>query len=237
MNTPGHELALPMHQFIFLWNQNIADKPEWFLFISCRGFCPSHYCKLIIMLKCPGSYGSDQQRGFCPMGLLSTLWGGFCPSCKQLEGDYVHPVKSSRGDNVFVLGGGGGIVLSVQKDGRGNVHPLLYCRRGNALTLPKIGGESSYLPDLSRGGNVQGGNVRIPLKTGEKENWRNKGTNMQQQPYSGIHDTHTCEPLLMNMREIWFSFLGDWRLHQGDIFDGIFNTSFQTFFNKVRKDF
>ena len=52
---------------------------------------------------------------------------------------------------------GGGIVLSVQKDGRGNVHPLLYCRRGNALTLPKIGGESSYLPDLSRGGNVQGG--------------------------------------------------------------------------------
>ena len=37
-------------------------------------------------------------------------------------------------------GGGGGIVLSVQKDGRGNVHPLLYCRRGNALTLPKIGG-------------------------------------------------------------------------------------------------
>ena len=103
MNTPGHELALPMHQFIFLWNQNIADKPEWFLFISCRGFCPSHYCKLIIMLKCPGSYGSDQQRGFCPMGLLSTLWGGFCPSCKQLEGDYVHPVKSSRGDYVFVL--------------------------------------------------------------------------------------------------------------------------------------
>ena len=56
----------------------------------------------------------------------------------------------------------GGFVLSVQKDGRGNVHPLLYCRRGNALTLPKIGGESSYLPDLSRGGNVQGGNVRIP---------------------------------------------------------------------------
>ena len=54
-------------------------------------------------------------------------------------------------------GGGGVIVLSVQKDGRGNVHPLLYCRRGNALTLPKIGGESSYLADLSRGGNVQGG--------------------------------------------------------------------------------
>ena len=48
---------------------------------------------------------------------------------------------------------------------------------------------------------------------------------------------HTCEPLLMNMREIWFSFQGDWRLHQGDIFDGIFNASFQTFFNKVRKDF
>ena len=57
----------------------------------------------------------------------------------------------------FAKNEGGGIVLSVQKDGRGNVHPLLYCRRGNALTLPKIGGESSYLPDLSRGGNVQGG--------------------------------------------------------------------------------
>ena len=56
-------------------------------------------------------------------------------------------------------GGGEGIVLSVQKDGRGNVHPLLYCRRENALTLPKIGGESSYLPDLSRGGKCPGGEM------------------------------------------------------------------------------
>ena len=98
MNTPGHELALPMHQFIFLWNQNIADKPEWFLFISCRGFCPSHYFKLIIMLKCPGSYGSDQQRGFCPMGLLSTLWGGFCPPLIILqEGKCPNPAKNRGG--------------------------------------------------------------------------------------------------------------------------------------------
>ena len=67
-----------------------------------------------------------------------------------------------RGGNSppFAKNEGGGIVLSVQKDGRGNVHPLLYCRRGNALTLPKIGGgESSYLPDLSRGGKCPGGEM------------------------------------------------------------------------------
>ena len=34
---------------------------------------------------------------------------------------------------------------------------------------------------------------------------------------------HTCEPLLMDMREIWFSFQGDWGLHQGD-----YSTAFLT---------
>ena len=83
MNTPGHELALPMHQFIFLWNQNIADKPEWFLFISCRGFCPSHYCKLIIMLKCP---------------LCAKRWEGKCPPLIILqEGKCLNPAKNRGG--------------------------------------------------------------------------------------------------------------------------------------------
>ena len=94
MNTPGHELALPMHQFIFLWNQNIADKPEWFLFISCRGFCPSHYCKLIIMLKCP--LCAKRWEGKCPP--LIILQEGKCPNpAKNRGGEIVLPTWFEQG--------------------------------------------------------------------------------------------------------------------------------------------
>ena len=93
MNTPGHELALPMHQFIFLWNQNIADKPEWFLFISCRGFCPSHYCKLIIMLKCP--LCAKRWEGKCPP--LIILQEGKCPNPAKNRGGIVLPTWFEQG--------------------------------------------------------------------------------------------------------------------------------------------
>ena len=58
-------------------------------------------------------------------------------------------------------GGGNCPLLSVQKDGRGNVHPLLYCRRGNALTLPKIGGGGGIvLPTwFEQGGKCPGGEM------------------------------------------------------------------------------
>ena len=62
--------------------------------------------------------------------------------------------------SLSLSGRGAGIVLSVQKDGRGNVHPLLYCRRGNALTLPKIGGGGIVLPtwfEQGGGGKCPGG--------------------------------------------------------------------------------
>ena len=49
------------------------------------------------------SYGSNQQGGFCPKGILSILWRGFCPPCKNHEGDYVHPVKSFKGDYVHLV--------------------------------------------------------------------------------------------------------------------------------------
>ena len=93
MNTHGHELALPMHQFIFLWNQNIADKPEWFLFISCRGFCPSHYCKLIIMLKCP--LCAKRWEGKCPP--LIILQEGKCPNPAKNRGGIVLPTWFEQG--------------------------------------------------------------------------------------------------------------------------------------------
>ena len=93
MNTPGHELALPMHQFIFLWNQNIVDKPEWFLFISCRGFCPSHYCKLIIMLKCP--LCAKRWEGKCPP--LIILQEGKCPNPAKNRGGIVLPTWFEQG--------------------------------------------------------------------------------------------------------------------------------------------
>ena len=93
MNTPGHELALPMHQFIFLWNQNIADKPEWFLFMSCRGFCPSHYCKLIIMLKCP--LCAKRWEGKCPP--LIILQEGKCPNPAKNRGGIVLPTWFEQG--------------------------------------------------------------------------------------------------------------------------------------------
>ena len=46
---------------------------------------------------------------------------------------------------------------------------------------------------------------------------------------------HTCEPLLLVMREIWFS--GRLRSASGKLFDGIFNALFQTIFNKIRQEF
>ena len=49
------------------------------------------------------SYGSNYQVGLCPKGILSILWRGFCPPCKNLEGDYVHPVKSFKGDYVHLV--------------------------------------------------------------------------------------------------------------------------------------
>ena len=54
-------------------------------------------------------------------------------------------------------GGGGGNCPLCAKRWEGKCPPLIILQGGNALTLPKIGGELSYLPDLSRGGNVQGG--------------------------------------------------------------------------------
>ena len=48
---------------------------------------------------------------------------------------------------------------------------------------------------------------------------------------------HTCEPLLMDMREIWFSFQGDWGLHLGHFLTTFLTRRFKLFFNKIRKEF
>ena len=48
---------------------------------------------------------------------------------------------------------------------------------------------------------------------------------------------HTCEPLLMDMREIWFSFQGDWRLHQGDYSTAFLTRRFKLFSIKLKRNF
>ena len=49
--------------------------------------------------------------------------------------------------------------------------------------------------------------------------------------------SHTCEPLLMNMREIWFSFQGDWGLHQGDYLTAFLTRRFKLFSIKLERNF
>ena len=48
---------------------------------------------------------------------------------------------------------------------------------------------------------------------------------------------HTCEPLLLDMREIWFSFQGDWGLHQGDCLMAFLMRRFKLFKIKLERNF
>ena len=48
---------------------------------------------------------------------------------------------------------------------------------------------------------------------------------------------HTCEPLLLDMREIWFSFQGDWDLHQGDYLLAFLMRRFKLFSIKLERNF
>ena len=48
---------------------------------------------------------------------------------------------------------------------------------------------------------------------------------------------HTCEPLLMDMREIWFSFQGDFGLHQGDYLTAFLMCRFKLFSIKLERNF
>ena len=66
------------------------------------------------------SYGSNQHGGFCLKGILSILWRGFCPPCKNHEGDYVHPVKSFKGDYVHLVKNMKGISSTYAKMSRGD---------------------------------------------------------------------------------------------------------------------
>ena len=63
---------------------------------------------------------SNQQGEFCPKGILSILWRGFCPPCKNHEGDYVHPVKSFKGDYVHLVKNMKGISSTYAKMSRGD---------------------------------------------------------------------------------------------------------------------
>ena len=58
--------------------------------------------------------------GVCPKGILSILWRGFCPPCKNHEGDYVHPVKSFKGDYVHLVKNMKGISSTYAKMSRGD---------------------------------------------------------------------------------------------------------------------
>ena len=49
--------------------------------------------------------------------------------------------------------------------------------------------------------------------------------------------SHTCEPFLMDMREIWFSFQGDWSLHQGDYSTAVLTRRFKLFSVKLERNF
>ena len=58
--------------------------------------------------------------------------------------------------------------------------------------------------------------------------------------YSSANDfvyLHTCEPFLMDMREIWFSFQGDWSLHQGDYSTAFLTRRFKLFSVKLERNF
>ena len=48
---------------------------------------------------------------------------------------------------------------------------------------------------------------------------------------------HTCEPFLMDMREIWFSFQGDRSLHQGDYSTAFLTRRFKLFSVKLERNF
>ena len=65
--------------------------------------------------------------GFCPKGILSILWRGFCPPCKNHEGDYVHPVKSFKGDYVYLVKNMKGISSTYAKISRGDFVQRGYC--------------------------------------------------------------------------------------------------------------
>ena len=54
------------------------------------------------------------------MGILSILWRGFCPPCKNHEGDYVHPVKSFKGAYVHLVKNMKGISSTYAKMSRGD---------------------------------------------------------------------------------------------------------------------
>ena len=79
------------------------------------------------------SYGSNHQVGLCPKGILSILWRGFCPPCKNLEGDYVHPVKSFKGDYVHLVKNMKGISSTYAKMSRGD-----FVRGGFCPTLIEL---------------------------------------------------------------------------------------------------
>ena len=82
------------------------------------------------------SYGSNQQGVFCPKGILSILWRGFCPPCKNHEGDYVHPVKSFKGDYVHLVKNMKGILSTYAKMSRGDIVRGGFCPTlGYALCL------------------------------------------------------------------------------------------------------
>ena len=96
------------------------------------------------------SYGSNQQGGFCPKGILSILWRGFCPPCKNHEGDYVHPVKSFKGDYVHLVKWAEGI-LSGGDIVRIPVHPVKSFKGDYVHLVKNMKGISSTYAKMSRG--------------------------------------------------------------------------------------
>ena len=64
---------------------------------------------------------------FVQKGILSILWRGFCPPCKNHEGDYVHPVKSFKGDYVHLVKNMKGISSTYAIMSRGDFVRRGYC--------------------------------------------------------------------------------------------------------------
>ena len=89
------------------------------------------------------SYGSNQQGGFCPKGILSILWRGFCPPCKNHEGDYVNPVKSFKGDYVHLVKNMKGISSTYAKMSRGDFVRRGYCPDTFFLILDALSEKSA----------------------------------------------------------------------------------------------
>ena len=81
-------------------------------------------------------------------------------------------------------------------------------------------------------------------QTDERTDRRTKQKQYVIQPYWGRHNCkkslpgiHTCEPLLLDMREIWFSFQGDWGLHQGDYSMAFLTSRLKLFSIKLERNF